>query len=178
MRIFLILVNVQERYSFICVRPFEMLCVIKIMLERFCLWFKFSSLSRLSLCCMQDCKSTKKGGLYYEFRRNSRSVKSTILHFQVSEKQVCTSYRSISCNAMIGCRYAWHNRKECTIWLSDTSLAFGHAVEELGLGYNKAWCLPYVTFLCHSLVFINVQQVWCSWCFRTCCTNWGKFLWQ
>lgn len=32
---------------------------------------------------MQDCKVTKKGASYYEFRRNSRSVKSTILHFQV-----------------------------------------------------------------------------------------------
>lgn len=31
----------------------------------------------------KDCKVTKKGGSYYEFRRNSRSVKSTILHFQV-----------------------------------------------------------------------------------------------
>ncbi|KAB5521983.1 hypothetical protein DKX38_026302 [Salix brachista] len=31
----------------------------------------------------KDCKITKKGGLYYEFRRNSRSVKSTILHFQL-----------------------------------------------------------------------------------------------
>lgn len=32
----------------------------------------------------KECKSTEKGALYYEFRRNSRSVKSTILHFQVS----------------------------------------------------------------------------------------------
>jgi hypothetical protein len=32
----------------------------------------------------QDCKSTDKGYSFYEFRRNSRSVKSTILHFQVS----------------------------------------------------------------------------------------------
>ncbi|KAK2971945.1 hypothetical protein RJ640_004965, partial [Escallonia rubra] len=31
----------------------------------------------------KECKTTRKGGLYYEFRRNSRSVKSTILHFQV-----------------------------------------------------------------------------------------------
>ncbi|KAJ4851349.1 hypothetical protein Tsubulata_024777 [Turnera subulata] len=31
----------------------------------------------------KDCKITSKGGLYYEFRRNSRSVKSTILHFQL-----------------------------------------------------------------------------------------------
>ncbi|KAJ6293521.1 hypothetical protein OIU78_025482 [Salix suchowensis] len=31
----------------------------------------------------KDCKITEKGGLYYEFRQNSRSVKSTILHFQL-----------------------------------------------------------------------------------------------
>ncbi|BBH04468.1 Transducin/WD40 repeat-like superfamily protein, partial [Prunus dulcis] len=30
----------------------------------------------------KDGKDTKKGSLYYEFRRNARSVKSTILHFQ------------------------------------------------------------------------------------------------
>ncbi|GFP94785.1 uncharacterized WD repeat-containing protein c2a9.03 [Phtheirospermum japonicum] len=29
------------------------------------------------------CKDTEKDGLYYEFRRNARSVKSTILHFQL-----------------------------------------------------------------------------------------------
>ncbi|AQK54875.1 WD repeat-containing protein-like protein [Zea mays] len=33
---------------------------------------------------MKDCKPTEKGGMYYEFRRNTRSIKSTILHFQVS----------------------------------------------------------------------------------------------
>jgi hypothetical protein len=32
----------------------------------------------------QLCKSTEKGGKYYEFSRNTRKVKSTILHFQVS----------------------------------------------------------------------------------------------
>ncbi|XP_022855191.1 uncharacterized WD repeat-containing protein C2A9.03-like [Olea europaea var. sylvestris] len=31
----------------------------------------------------KQCKTTDKRGLYYEFRRNSRSVKSTILHFQL-----------------------------------------------------------------------------------------------
>ncbi|KAL3821175.1 hypothetical protein ACJIZ3_007080 [Penstemon smallii] len=30
----------------------------------------------------KECKATEKGGSYYELRRNSRSVKSTILHFQ------------------------------------------------------------------------------------------------
>ncbi|OEL29611.1 putative WD repeat-containing protein C2A9.03 [Dichanthelium oligosanthes] len=33
---------------------------------------------------MKACKSTEKGGTYYEFRQNTRSVKSTISHFQVS----------------------------------------------------------------------------------------------
>ncbi|KAG0473926.1 hypothetical protein HPP92_015783 [Vanilla planifolia] len=32
----------------------------------------------------KGCKTTEKCGNYYEFSRNSRSVKSTILHFQVS----------------------------------------------------------------------------------------------
>jgi hypothetical protein len=40
---------------------------------------------RLTLVMEQDCKPTEKGGMYYEFRQNTRSVKSTILHFQVSE---------------------------------------------------------------------------------------------
>ena len=31
----------------------------------------------------KDCKTTNKEASYYDFRRNSRSVKSTILHFQV-----------------------------------------------------------------------------------------------
>ncbi|XP_022867785.1 uncharacterized protein LOC111387459 isoform X2 [Olea europaea var. sylvestris] len=31
----------------------------------------------------KECKITKRGNSYYEFRRNSMSVKSTILHFQV-----------------------------------------------------------------------------------------------
>nr|CAB3450916.1 unnamed protein product [Digitaria exilis] len=34
---------------------------------------------------IKDCKTTEKGGMYYEFRQNTRSVKSTILHFQVSK---------------------------------------------------------------------------------------------
>ncbi|XP_039117477.1 uncharacterized WD repeat-containing protein C2A9.03-like [Dioscorea cayenensis subsp. rotundata] len=31
----------------------------------------------------KDCKPSKKGGLFYDFQRNTRSVKSTILHFQL-----------------------------------------------------------------------------------------------
>src|ERR1044072_3668385 len=30
--------------------------------------------------CLQECKPTDKGGLYYDFWQNTRSVKSTILH--------------------------------------------------------------------------------------------------
>lgn len=50
------------------------------------------------------------------------------------------------------------------------------AVEKLGLGYIKTWCISYVTFLCHSLVFIDLQNVWSSQCFRACGTMWGKCL--
>ncbi|KAG6473260.1 hypothetical protein ZIOFF_067173 [Zingiber officinale] len=32
-----------------------------------------------------ECKPTEKGGMYYDFQRNTRSVKSTIVHFQASE---------------------------------------------------------------------------------------------
>lgn len=53
---------------------------------------------------------------------------------------------------------------------------FVEAVEELGLGYIKTWCISYVTFLCHSLVFIDLQHVWSSQCFRACGTMWGKRL--
>ncbi|KAL2473572.1 Transducin/WD40 repeat-like superfamily protein [Forsythia ovata] len=32
---------------------------------------------------VKECKPTRKGGAYYEFQQNTRSVKSTILHFQL-----------------------------------------------------------------------------------------------
>lgn len=47
-----------------------------------------SSLLAFLITCLlilQDCQPTDKGGMYYEFQRNTRSVKSTILHFQVSK---------------------------------------------------------------------------------------------
>ncbi|KAK1272970.1 hypothetical protein QJS04_geneDACA007886 [Acorus gramineus] len=31
----------------------------------------------------KECKPTRKGGMFYEFQRNSRSVKSTFVHFQL-----------------------------------------------------------------------------------------------
>ncbi|KQK18508.1 uncharacterized WD repeat-containing protein C2A9.03 [Brachypodium distachyon] len=40
---------------------------------------------------MKACKSTEKDGTYYEFRRNTRSVKSTILHFQLRNLVWATS---------------------------------------------------------------------------------------
>lgn len=43
----------------------------------------------------KDCKATEKGGLYYEFRRNSRSVKSTILHFQLRNLVWATSKHDV-----------------------------------------------------------------------------------
>ncbi|PIA58267.1 hypothetical protein AQUCO_00500298v1 [Aquilegia coerulea] len=41
------------------------------------------------------CKPTKKGGMYYEFRRNTRSVKSTILHFQLRNLVWATSKHDV-----------------------------------------------------------------------------------
>lgn len=44
---------------------------------------------------VKECKITKKGGMYYEFRRNSRSVKSTILHFQLRNLVWATSKHDV-----------------------------------------------------------------------------------
>ncbi|XP_024976570.1 uncharacterized WD repeat-containing protein C2A9.03-like [Cynara cardunculus var. scolymus] len=41
------------------------------------------------------CKVTNKTGLYYDFRRNSRSVKSTILHFQLRNLVWATSKHDV-----------------------------------------------------------------------------------
>lgn len=43
----------------------------------------------------KECKSTEKGNCYYEFRRNSRSVKSTILHFQLRNLVWATSKHDV-----------------------------------------------------------------------------------
>ncbi|KAF7146542.1 hypothetical protein RHSIM_Rhsim04G0007600 [Rhododendron simsii] len=43
----------------------------------------------------KECKVTQKGGMYYEFRRNSRSVKSTILHFQLRNLVWATSKHDV-----------------------------------------------------------------------------------
>ncbi|XP_042519403.1 uncharacterized protein LOC122093186 [Macadamia integrifolia] len=43
----------------------------------------------------KECKHTKKGGMYYEFWCNTRSVKSTILHFQLRNLVWATSKHDI-----------------------------------------------------------------------------------
>ncbi|KAL5583314.1 hypothetical protein UlMin_015756 [Ulmus minor] len=43
----------------------------------------------------KECTPTKKGGLYYEFWRNTRSVKSTILHFQLRNLVWSTSKHDV-----------------------------------------------------------------------------------
>ncbi|GFQ00294.1 uncharacterized WD repeat-containing protein c2a9.03 [Phtheirospermum japonicum] len=43
----------------------------------------------------KECKTTDKRGSYYEFRRNSRSVKSTILHFQLRNLVWATSKHDV-----------------------------------------------------------------------------------
>ncbi|GMP64862.1 hypothetical protein CsSME_00025927 [Camellia sinensis var. sinensis] len=43
----------------------------------------------------KECKITMKGGMHYEFRRNSRSVKSTILHFQLRNLVWATSKHDV-----------------------------------------------------------------------------------
>ncbi|KAK4355117.1 hypothetical protein RND71_024088 [Anisodus tanguticus] len=43
----------------------------------------------------KECKTTKKDGFYYDFRRNSRSVKSTIQHFQLRNLVWATSKHDV-----------------------------------------------------------------------------------
>ncbi|CAN1302618.1 Uncharacterized WD repeat-containing protein C2A9.03 [Linum perenne] len=43
----------------------------------------------------KECKDTKKGGMYYDFYRNTRSVKSTILHFQLRNLVWSTSKHDV-----------------------------------------------------------------------------------
>ncbi|TKW41306.1 hypothetical protein SEVIR_1G305600v4 [Setaria viridis] len=44
---------------------------------------------------IKDCNPTEKGGMYYEFRQNTRSVKSTILHFQLRNLVWATSKHDV-----------------------------------------------------------------------------------
>ncbi|GAA0185692.1 hypothetical protein LIER_32980 [Lithospermum erythrorhizon] len=44
---------------------------------------------------VKECRPTRKGSSFYEFRRNSRSVKSTILHFQLRNLVWATSKHDV-----------------------------------------------------------------------------------
>ncbi|XP_044952671.1 uncharacterized WD repeat-containing protein C2A9.03-like isoform X1 [Hordeum vulgare subsp. vulgare] len=43
----------------------------------------------------EECKQSEKDGMYYEFRKNTRSVKSTILHFQLRNLVWATSKHDV-----------------------------------------------------------------------------------
>ncbi|ONK79284.1 uncharacterized protein A4U43_C01F4810 [Asparagus officinalis] len=43
----------------------------------------------------KECQPTEKGGMFYEFQRNTRSVKSTILHFQLRNLVWATSKHDV-----------------------------------------------------------------------------------
>ncbi|XP_051192948.1 uncharacterized WD repeat-containing protein C2A9.03 isoform X1 [Lolium perenne] len=43
----------------------------------------------------KECRQTEKGGMYYEFRQNNKSVKSTILHFQLRNLVWATSKHDV-----------------------------------------------------------------------------------
>ncbi|KAF3622403.1 putative actin-related protein 8-like isoform X1 [Capsicum annuum] len=51
----------------------------------------YESIPQSGETSVKECKTTKKDGLYYDFRRNSRSVKSTIFHFQLRNLVWATS---------------------------------------------------------------------------------------
>lgn len=66
--------EMSEKVNMFCL---EFGCIWLVILKILCtLYFFFFS-------CLQECKATDKGGKYYDFWQNTRSVKSTILHFQV-----------------------------------------------------------------------------------------------
>ncbi|RCV08112.1 hypothetical protein SETIT_1G299900v2 [Setaria italica] len=44
---------------------------------------------------IKDCKPTEKGGMYYEFKQNIRSIKSTILHYQLRNLVWATSKHDV-----------------------------------------------------------------------------------
>ncbi|XP_047315054.1 uncharacterized WD repeat-containing protein C2A9.03-like [Impatiens glandulifera] len=55
----------------------------------------YENVTHSSQMVEKECQVTKKWGLYYDFRRNSRSVKSTILHFQLRNLVWVTSKHDV-----------------------------------------------------------------------------------
>ncbi|KAH9804556.1 WD REPEATS REGION domain-containing protein [Citrus sinensis] len=76
----------------------------------------------------KDCKVTKKGASYYEFRRNSRSVKSTILHFQCHGSSlhkwtiVCIIYLLVCSNMTLLRNLVWATSKHDVYLMSHFSV--------------------------------------------------------
>jgi len=55
----------------------------------------YENIPNSGVAAMMACKSTEKGRKYYEFRRNTRSVKSTISHFQLRNLVWATSKHDV-----------------------------------------------------------------------------------
>ncbi|GMH14478.1 hypothetical protein Nepgr_016319 [Nepenthes gracilis] len=55
----------------------------------------YENIQHSGVSLQKECKITKKEGNYYEFRHNSRSVKSTILHFQLRNLVWATSKHDV-----------------------------------------------------------------------------------
>jgi len=55
----------------------------------------YENIPNSGVAAMMACKSTEKGRTYYEFRRNTRSVKSTISHFQLRNLVWATSKHDV-----------------------------------------------------------------------------------
>ena len=108
--------------------------------------YSFSLLFKIHF--KQDCKVTKKGGSYYEFRRNSRSVKSTILHFQVRWMKVVVSSVILFCDS--GC----HN--------TDLPHLIDPVITVICL--NELISSLWVTILCHTFYWSkkknSLSHIW------------------
>lgn len=59
------------------------------------LYKNYENVANSSQLVENECQVTKKEGMYYDFRRNSRSVKSTILHFQLRNLVWATSKHDV-----------------------------------------------------------------------------------
>ncbi|GAU44632.1 hypothetical protein TSUD_379110 [Trifolium subterraneum] len=55
----------------------------------------YENIARSGELSEKECKVTQKGGLYYDFWQNTRSVKSTILHFQLRNLVWSTSKHDV-----------------------------------------------------------------------------------
>ncbi len=123
-------------------------------------WFWYSfGLSAVFL--LQECKSVEKGGNFYHFRYNTRSVKSTIVHFQVKLLLNWGNYL-ICCfkiwfirqwlvlSALLGSVSFFYGSQGCSIFNDpcdtdsvDVLLLVCNTAEKLSVGNIKAWCVSH-----------------------------------